>query len=142
MAQDFPPATTGGAAEALGPDGAEGRLLDALRWLERAAPQAEGGLDAALDGLARALAELAEASGAVDAALEAGDADPGELERVEERLSHLERMVDDLSEVIARQDGELRRMARRVGMLMEREADREAAEGNTIPLADQRPPHW
>lgn len=64
------------------------------------------------------------------------------LQRVEERLSHLERMVDDLSEVIARQDGELRRMARRVGMLMEREADREAAEGNTIPLADQRPPHW
>ncbi|ARJ68402.1 SlyX family protein [Paracoccus contaminans] len=64
------------------------------------------------------------------------------LQRVEERLSHLERMVEDLSEVIARQDGELRRMARRVGMLMEREADREAAEGNTIPLADQRPPHW
>ena len=64
------------------------------------------------------------------------------LQRVEERLSHLERMVEDLSEVIARQDGELRRMARRVGMLMEREADREAAEGNTIALADQRPPHW
>ncbi len=74
------------AGEALGPDGAEGRLLDALRWLEHVAPQAEGALDAALDAIARALAELGEASGAVEAALDRGEADPGELDRVEERL--------------------------------------------------------
>ena len=74
------------AAEALGPEGAEGRLIDALRWLERAAPQAEGALDPALDALARALAELAEASDAVETALRGDETDPGELERVEERL--------------------------------------------------------
>ena len=74
------------AAKALGPDGAEGRLVDALRWLERAAPQAEGALDAGLDALTRVLAELAEASDAVERALRNDDGDPGELERVEERL--------------------------------------------------------
>ncbi len=74
------------AAAALGPEGAEGRMIDALRWLEAAAPRAEGALDAAIDRLGAALAELGEAGRAVDAALDPGDADPGELERVEERL--------------------------------------------------------
>ena len=36
---------------------------------------------------------------------------------------------------------EITRLQARIGMLMEREAEREA-EGGTIPLADQRPPHW
>ncbi len=59
----------------------------------------------------------------------------------EERIAHLVRTVDDLSEVVARQAVELDRLNRRVQMLMEREAEREAS-GGTIPLADQRPPHW
>lgn len=63
------------------------------------------------------------------------------LQLLEERVAHLTRMVEDLSDVVARQDAEIRKMARRVGLLMEREADREAADG-AIPLADQRPPHW
>ena len=63
------------------------------------------------------------------------------LQAIEERLAHFQRTVDDLSDVVARQDAEIRRMARHVGLLMEREADREAA-GGAIPLADQRPPHW
>lgn len=63
------------------------------------------------------------------------------LQTVEERVAHLQRMMDDLSDVVARQDAEIRRLARHVGLLMEREADREAAEG-AIPLTDQRPPHW
>ena len=63
------------------------------------------------------------------------------LQTVEERVAHLQRVVEDLSDVVARQDAEIRRLARHVGLLMEREADREAAEG-AIPLADQRPPHW
>ena len=76
----------GRAAEALGPEGAEGPLLQALRWLELAAPQAEGGLDPALDALGRALAELGEAGRTVEAVLGDLAGDPGELERVEERL--------------------------------------------------------
>lgn len=59
----------------------------------------------------------------------------------EERIAHLMRAVEDLSEVVARQSREIERLSRRVGLLMEREAEREA-EGGTIPLADQRPPHW
>ncbi|MGR3709882.1 MAG: SlyX family protein, partial [Alterinioella nitratireducens] len=30
----------------------------------------------------------------------------------------------------------------RVQMLMNREAEREADSSGTIPLADQKPPHW
>ncbi|QJD17925.1 SlyX family protein [Paracoccus sanguinis] len=63
------------------------------------------------------------------------------FQTLEERIAHLTRAVEELSDVVTRQDVELRRLSRRVGLLMEREADREAAEG-TIPLADQRPPHW
>ena len=60
---------------------------------------------------------------------------------LEEQLAHLARMVEDLSDVVARQAREMDIMARRIGLLMEREAEREA-EGGTIPLADQKPPHW
>jgi SlyX protein len=65
-----------------------------------------------------------------------------ELGKIEERIAHLERMLDDLSEVVARQDGEIARLTRRVEMLMRREAEREVEAGGTVPLADQKPPHW
>lgn len=61
--------------------------------------------------------------------------------RLEEAVAHLTRVVDDLSAIIARQEAEITRLSRRVGLLMEREAEREA-DGSSIPLADQRPPHW
>ncbi len=62
--------------------------------------------------------------------------------RLEEQVAHLTRIVDELSEVMARQDTEITRLTRRVEMLMSREAERELGEGGTVPLADQRPPHW
>lgn len=74
------------AAQALGPDGAEGRMGDALRWLEDAAPDAGSALDAPLASLARALSELAEASDGVERALSALEFNPHELEACEERL--------------------------------------------------------
>ena len=61
---------------------------------------------------------------------------------LEEKIAHLTRTVDDLSDVVARQERELALIMRRVGLLMEREAEREAASGDGVPLADQRPPHW
>ena len=64
------------------------------------------------------------------------------IEHLEEVLAHLTRLTEDLSEVIARQDIEIARLTRRVEMLMQAEAGREAEAGNTAPLADQRPPHW
>ncbi len=60
----------------------------------------------------------------------------------EERLAHLIRAVDDLSDIVARQEREIALLTRRVAMLMEREAGREEAGGGTVPLADERPPHW
>ncbi|MBY6201312.1 SlyX family protein [Maritalea mobilis] len=65
-----------------------------------------------------------------------------ETDKLEEALAHLTRVVDELSEVVARQDAEITRLSRRVGMLMEREAERELEQGGTVPLADQKPPHW
>jgi len=75
------------ARQALGPgEGAEGRMGDALRWLEGVADKAGEALDAPIEALERALAELGEAAQGVETALEALAFDPGELERVEERL--------------------------------------------------------
>jgi SlyX protein len=63
-------------------------------------------------------------------------------QEIEEQIAHLTRTVDELSDVIARQERDMERLARRVGLLLEREAEREAEGAGTIPLADQRPPHW
>ncbi len=75
------------AAQALGPgEGAEGRMGDALRWLEGVADRADGTLDAPVEALGRALAELGEAVQGIETALDALSFDPMQLERVEERL--------------------------------------------------------
>ena len=75
------------AHAALGPgEGAEGRMGDALRWLDGAADRAEGRLDDAIAALGRALGELGEAVQGVERCIEALDFDPGALEAAEERL--------------------------------------------------------
>ena len=74
------------ALSALSYDGAEGMVGNALRWLEGAADQSEGGLDDTIDTLTRAMHELAAAHQGVEAFLDGLDFDPAELERVEERL--------------------------------------------------------
>ena len=61
---------------------------------------------------------------------------------IEETLAHLTRTVDDLSDIVARQEDEIGRLTHRVKLLMEREATREMDTGSSIPLADQRPPHY
>ncbi|MCA8878876.1 MAG: SlyX family protein [Rhodobacteraceae bacterium] len=60
----------------------------------------------------------------------------------EERLAHLERVLADLSDVVARQDREIDRLTRRVELLMSRDAEREIEAGGTVVLGDQKPPHW
>lgn len=64
------------------------------------------------------------------------------LTDLEEQIAHLTRTVDDLSDIVARQETELAIASRRLAMLMEREAGRELDAGGTVPLADQKPPHW
>jgi len=60
----------------------------------------------------------------------------------QERIAHLERTVDELSDIVARQENQISKMTHRIQMLMEREASREMDAGGSVPLADQRPPHW
>lgn len=74
------------AFQALSGDGAEGAMGDAMRWLEDAAQQVEGLLDAPIDALGRAFAELGEAVQGVEGALDQLRFDPHELETCEERL--------------------------------------------------------
>lgn len=64
------------------------------------------------------------------------------LDRLEEETAYLRKTVDEMSEVIARQDRTIDILTRRVEMLMERAAEAEAASGSSVPLADQKPPHW
>jgi SlyX protein len=61
---------------------------------------------------------------------------------LEEQVAYLTKTVDDLSEVIARQDRTLDTVTRRLHLLMERAAEQELEAGGTVPLADQKPPHW
>ena len=63
-------------------------------------------------------------------------------EKIEERLAHLERLADELSDQVAAQAGEIERLERRVRMLLEREAMREADGGGGVVLGDERPPHY
>lgn len=64
------------------------------------------------------------------------------IETLEERVAHLMRAVEDLSDVVARQSRELERLMRVTQLLAEREAERESDGSSSIPLADQKPPHW
>ena len=64
------------------------------------------------------------------------------MQQIEERLAHLTRTVEDLSDVVARQQDEIDRLTRRVEMLMQREAGREAEGTGGVVLGDERPPHY
>ena len=62
------------------------------------------------------------------------------IEALEERVAHLMRAVEDLSDVAAAQAKVLDRMERLTRMLALREADRDAA--GEAPAANVKPPHW
>ena len=74
------------AAQALGPEGADGRLSDAYRWLEGAVDAADGKLDQPVSALERVISDLSDVERAVQDALAALSFDPLELEATEERL--------------------------------------------------------
>lgn len=62
--------------------------------------------------------------------------------RLEEKLAHLEKTVDELSDVIAAQTRQIDRMAAQLHRLIEREATREAEGTGGVILGDERPPHY
>lgn len=64
------------------------------------------------------------------------------MDKLEEQLAHLMRSVDDLSDIVARQETEIATLTRRVHMLMQREGEREAAGGEGVVIGNDRPPHY
>jgi SlyX protein len=65
------------------------------------------------------------------------------MQQLEERIAHLTRTLDDLSDVVTRQQEEIDVLTRRVQMLMMREGERESAQGSGVVIGDDRPPpHW
>ncbi|WP_417249547.1 SlyX family protein [Celeribacter sp.] len=61
---------------------------------------------------------------------------------LEEQVAFLQRTVEELSDVVARQEKDLELTMRRLHLLMEAEASRQADAEGSVPIADQRPPHW
>ena len=74
------------ADQAIGLQGAEGSITDAVRWLNGVAGKAEGGLDAALEALERVAVALDEAQQGVASCLDQLLFNPSDLEVIEERL--------------------------------------------------------
>ncbi|KPP86103.1 MAG: SlyX protein [Rhodobacteraceae bacterium HLUCCO07] len=58
------------------------------------------------------------------------------------KIAHLERSVDDLSEIVTRQADDIAMLKRRVEMLMQREAEREADQGSHVFAGQEKPPHY
>ncbi len=74
------------AVQALGREGAEGMMSDAMRGLDGAADAVEGRLEEPLAALSRAMVELDDAAQGVETCLDALEFNPHDLELAEERL--------------------------------------------------------
>lgn len=60
---------------------------------------------------------------------------------LEIQLAHQTQVIDDLSDMVAKQGDQLERLTRRVALLLENAAEAQAGAGGVV-LADQKPPHW
>lgn len=63
------------------------------------------------------------------------------MQELEEKIAHLIFTVEELSDVVATQQKEIDVLTRRVAMLMQREAEREA-DGGFIYGGPEKPPHY
>ncbi|MEM9394357.1 MAG: SlyX family protein [Pseudomonadota bacterium] len=61
---------------------------------------------------------------------------------VQERIAHLEKSVEELSQELATRGQELDRLLVWVEKLIAREAERDAEGGGGVVLGDERPPHY
>ena len=66
---------------------------------------------------------------------------PERIDAIEEKLAHLERAVNELSDVVARQQKELDRATDRHQRLMDKLAAMESDFGASA-TADEKPPHY
>lgn len=61
---------------------------------------------------------------------------------LEEKIAHLTKTVDELSDVVADQQKEITRLATWVQKLVQREAERDQTGGGGHVYSDERPPHY
>src|SRR4051794_25424120 len=97
--------------------GAQATLARAARRLERARERAQGLLDSALAATERAVTETAEALAVLEASAREIEADPRELEKVEERLFALRAAARKHHVPVANLPGLREQMAARLGEL-------------------------
>ncbi|MBT8155684.1 SlyX family protein [Epibacterium ulvae] len=65
------------------------------------------------------------------------------MQHLEEKIAHLTRSLDEVSDIVTRQQQDIDRLKMRIQMLMEREAGREAeGGGGGVVFGDERPPHY
>jgi SlyX protein len=64
------------------------------------------------------------------------------ITQLEETVAHLAHQLEELNEVVTRQDGEVSQLTHRVKLLLEREAQREMSNSGGVVLGDERPPHY
>jgi len=67
---------------------------------------------------------------------------PDRIDQIEEQIAHLTRATEDMSDMLRAQGDEIARLGRLLSQLSERESERSVQDGTSIPLADQKPPHW
>ena len=63
------------------------------------------------------------------------------MDKIEERVAHLIRQCDELSEVVAAQARRIEVLERQVAFLVDRERRREESAGSVF-LGDEPPPHY
>ena len=63
-------------------------------------------------------------------------------EPIEEHMAHLQKEVEELSTIVARQDAEITRLTRLVDLLVAQVTAREAEGTGGVILGDERPPHY
>jgi SlyX protein len=64
------------------------------------------------------------------------------MQHLEEQIAHLTRTVDELNDVVTKQQTDIDLLTMRVQRLMEREGEREQASSGGVILGDERPPHY
>ena len=64
------------------------------------------------------------------------------MQHIEEQIAHLTRTVEELNQIVTRQQDDIDKLLRRVRMLMEREAARESEGTGGAVFGDERPPHY
>ena len=64
------------------------------------------------------------------------------VEATEVHIAHLNRSVDELSDLVARQADQIDRLNARFQALLDRLSKQDIGENSEVPLLDQRPPHW